>query len=400
MVEHVTLTKLRPTQTDLYDVCDSPRLVDQGYLDELGVGVKPSKELVQEMRRGSEVFAHRCKHQSLAPKPSCVLQDISLEEPLKTHRYTCKCPVDVLEVNPLVGCNVNCLYCLVTNGDHSAPKDVYQNYGKYLRRQLAENGGADHCYFFAAKTEPFQEATLQTGIAHDVLREFIAYFQSNPASRSTIYVLSKAGKEELQYSHGGDTILDLMKALSDRLTYAVSLSLMPPELYPMLEPRAASNEARLEASVMCQKAGVWGHEAVVQPILPTYLTDATMDELVAKLKKANIAKFKPELLTVSPQNLAWIGEMVRHIDKDMAKQLYEVYLGPDNINNVKHNDRMAPDREFARKAMLELKKHADDYGIKMTLCHWVRSELDISVRELPPHVRENTLKKSWVCKPV
>jgi ferredoxin-thioredoxin reductase catalytic subunit len=88
----------------------------------------------------------------------------------------------------------------------------------------------------------------------------------------------------------------------------------------------------------------------------------------------------------------------------MEKKLYELYIAPENMNNVKHRARLAPDRMFTRKAMLKLKNRADKYGLSMTLCHWVRSELDITPAEVPVTLRknriENKLIKIGVCKPV
>jgi len=364
------------------------------------VRVKFSQETLCELKRGSAAYLKRYEDKSMVAEPSYILEDISLDEPLKAHRYTNRCPVDILEVNPMKGCNVNCLYCLVRAGVHSGSKIVYQNYGTYLRHKLEEENGLDHYYYFSAKTEPFQEATLQTGIAHDILKEFITYFKKNPRSKSKVFIISKAGTEELLYKNNGDTILDLMRELSGNLIYDTSVSVMPPELYPILEPRAASNEDRLEAAMMCQENKISAHWALVQPIIPSYFTDEIMDDLLEKLKKANIERFKPEFLTLSTENLASIGQLIGHFDKDLEKNIYELYLAPDNMNNVKHNSRLAPEREFSRKAMLKLKEHADKYGISITLCNWLRRDLDITQTEIPIIVRKNWNKEMEICKPV
>ena len=175
--------------------------------------------------------------------------------------------------------------------------------------------------------------------------------------------------------------------------------MMPPELYPILEPRAATIEERLEATIICQEHQIHAHEAVIQPIIPTYLSEDTIRNLFMKLKNANILKIKPEFLTLTIQNLAWIGEIIRHTDKSMAKELYELYIAPENINNFKHKFRIAPDREFTRKAILNLKKYADEYELIMTICHWVRNELNISDKEVPLTVAiESWDVKPWGCK--
>ena len=299
----------------------------------------------------------------------------------------------------MVGCAANCLYCLVTGGDHSGPHIAYKNYAHYLRHKLDSENGVDHFYYFAPKTEPFQECTLRTGIAHGVLREFIQYFKKNPRSQSKVFIISKAGKDELCYKHNGDTILDLLKELSGKVTYDTSISVMPAQLYPVLEPKAVTNESRLQAARLCQEHGISARWALVQPIILPF-TDEAMDQLLKKLKDAQIEVFKPEFLTVSIENLAWIAQLAGHFNKNMEKALYELYINPDNMNNMKHKARLAPNREFSRKTLMRLKEHADQHGLRMTLCHWVRSELNIAETEVPMITRENWHMKIGVCKPV
>jgi DNA repair photolyase len=401
MSNQIELKQLRKSENRLYDLHDfKPKIVDEVYFKDLNVKVKPTMEILQELKNGSSVFIKKFKDKSLLPESSCQLKDISLNEPLKSHRYTSKCPIDILEIDPMVGCNANCLYCLVTDGEHAASKIVYKNYSQFLKRKLEDGNGTDHYYYFAPKTEPFQEATLQTGVAHGILKEFITYFKHNPRSKSKLFIISKAGKEELKYKHNGDTIIDLLRELSGKVTFDTSISVLLPELYPILEPRVASNEARLEASLMCQEFKIPANEALVQPIMPVYFTDEVMIDMLKKLKKANIKNFKPEFLTLSTQNLAWIGELVGHIDKKMSKEIFELYIAPENVTNIKHRNRMAPHREYARDAMLRLKKHADEFGLTMTLCHWVRDELNITPLEIPHVSRDNWSGLSLVCKPV
>jgi DNA repair photolyase len=384
MTELISLKSLRGNKSKLYDLRGfDPRIIDLSYLKELNAEVKPSEETLQELERGSSVFVKRYNEKSLVSELSYVSQDIPLEKPLEFHRYTSKCPTDVLQVDPMTGCGVNCLYCLVTGGDHSKPKIVYRNYRAYLRRNLEEENGKAYVYYFAPQTEPLQEATLQTGIAHDIFREYITYFKKNPKSESKLFMISKAGKEELLYKNNGNSILDLMGELSSHLEYNPSISVMPPELYDVLEPRAASVENRLKAANLCQERGILVKSAIVQPIIPPYLTEETMDDLFKKLKSANISSFKPEFLTLSTENLAWIGQLIGYYDKGMEKELYDLYTAPENRSNIKHRRRLAPTRKFSHKAMINLKKGADKYGMKTNICNWVRSELNISSEEVP-----------------
>ena len=155
MLDNFNLNKLRESDTKVsYMDGFSPMMINETYLRELGVGVQPSQETLSELRRGSSAFLNRYEDKSMVTDSSFSLKDISFDEPLKTHRYTNKCPIDVLEVDPMVGCNLNCLYCLVRAGDHSAPKTVYENYGSYLRTKLEENG-LNHYYYFSANNIAF-----------------------------------------------------------------------------------------------------------------------------------------------------------------------------------------------------------------------------------------------------
>ena len=107
MLEHGKLNKLKRNESKLYDLQGfTPKIINESYLKELGVGVTPSKETLQDLQRGSSVLVKKYQNRSLLSKPSFLLRDISLDEPLKAHRYTSKCPVDVLEVDPMVGCNI------------------------------------------------------------------------------------------------------------------------------------------------------------------------------------------------------------------------------------------------------------------------------------------------------
>lgn len=405
MISNSKSYKSKVGENKLYELRGfSPAIVDKAYLKELKVKVRPLEETLHEMKKGSSLFIKKYKNKALVAEPSWDFKKISFEEPLKTHRYTSRCPVDILDVDPMVGCSVNCLYCLATDGDHSARKIVYENFGAYLRQKLNDENEMAHYYYYAPKTEPFQEPTLKTGVAHDILREFVAYFKKNPKSKSKLFILSKAGKDELGYKNKGESVLNLMEELSSHLIYDISLSIMPDELYPIFEPRASSNDSRLEAAVICRENNIDVNWAVVQPILLPFLTDKAIDNLLKKIKKTKIKGIKPEFLTLSVRNLSWLGQFIGYYDKSMEKTFYESYIAPENINNVKHRHRVAPDRMDARRSLLKLKDFTDKYGLGMNICHWVRSELNITPSEVPLDLRENLLSAQAEriphCKPV
>ena len=52
---------------------------------------------------------------------------------------------------------------------------------------------------------------MQTGIAHRVLKEFIAHYEKHPDSKARLFIASKAGYRQLMYEYEGETILDLFE---------------------------------------------------------------------------------------------------------------------------------------------------------------------------------------------
>ena len=136
----------------------------------------------------------------------------------------------------------------------SAPEKKKEIEAKIV--ELSRGKNWNHYYYFSPKTEAFQEPTLQTGIAHRILREFIAHFKEYPDSNARLFIASKAGaKHLLVKDEQGSTILDLLEQLKDRCQFNTSVSIMPTEFRNLLEPYAAPIEERLKAVKMCQERG-------------------------------------------------------------------------------------------------------------------------------------------------
>jgi len=360
-----------------------PDMVNQDYLDQLGVSVLPSVETLAGLMAGSRFFEERLGNGKLVPRPQVELAEIDLNSNFEIHNYTGACPVLTYEINPVQGCNVGCLYCLVTDGVHEQELKAYTNYHLLVRRILKEKNGERHYYYYSPKTEAFQEPTLQTGIAHNILREFIAHFKENPKSLARIFIASKAGIKQLMVKHEGESILDLFIQLKDRMQFNTSLSIMPDYLRDALEPYAAPIAERLEAVKACQANGVMSNSALVQPIVAPYLTDENMRDFFAKLKAAGIINFKPEFLTACMENLAMIGQLQGYYDKGMEKTLYEYYISPENSDHKKQRGRTAPNRDLSRQYFERLMNIAAEYGITTSVCYWVRGQLKISTKMVP-----------------
>lgn len=241
----------------------------------------------------------------------------------------------------------------------------------------------EHYYYFSPKTEAFQEATLFTGIAHRILREFIDHYRRNPESKARLFIASKAGARHLRCEYEGESILDLFSRLGNKMQFNTSVSIMPDALRVLLEPCAAPIGERLAAVKLCREAGIPANSALVQPIFPPCLTDSEIRRFFDALREAGIINYKPEFLTVGMENLAMLGQYLGFFDKDLERQLYEDYLLPSNEDHRKQRSRTAPDRKRSLEDIRRMMAYTDSIDMSTSICYWVRMQLGISEETIP-----------------
>ncbi len=355
----------------------------------LGVGVEPSEETLEALRRGSEVFERRFREHLLIPRQRFCLENIAPASVTpEIHNYTGRCPTLTYEINPVRGCTVGCQYCLVSDGVHEQELVAYDNYHLYVRRLLEEHNGpgsdnARHYYYFSPKTEAFQEATLYTGIAHRILREFIEHFRRCPHSNARLFIASKAGAKHLQIADGGETVLDLFARLKGRMQFNTSVSIMPDAFRDILEPYAAPLSERLEAVRLCSERGVAADSALVQPIITPWLTREHIGSFFGALRGAGIINYKPEFLTACVENLSMLGQYLGWFDKGLERQLYEDYLMPSNESHRKQRARIAPDKARSLGYLKAMMECTDRLSMSVSICYWVRKQLGIEESQIP-----------------
>ena len=371
-----------------------PQIVDELYLKRLGVHAEPSEGTLEALRNGSLVFARRFHDRLLLPRPRYSLADIDPGAIQKeVHNYTGHCPALTWEVNPVRGCGVGCQYCLVSDGVHEQELTAWNNYHLYVRRLLEEqngpkSGNGRHYYYFSPKTEAFQEATLLTGIAHRILREFIAHFERFPESQARLFIASKAGAKHLMIEDGGESILDLFSRLRDRMQFNTSVSIMPDAFRDILEPYAAPLSERMAAVGLCREAGIPANSALVQPIVTPWLSEEHTEAFFNDLHANGIINYKPEFLTACPENLAMLGQYLGAFDKDLERQLYDDYLMPSNAGHRKQRGRIAPDKGRSVECLRRMMRYTDTLGMSVSICYWVRRQLGIG-EDLIPLVNRN-----------
>ena len=257
---------------------------------------------------------------------------------------------------------------------------------KDIERQivaLSRGKNWNHYYYFTPKTEALQEPTLYTGIAHRILREFIAHFKKYPNSNARLFIASKAGTKHLLVKNEGETILDLFEQLKDKMQFNTSVSIMPKAFRDLLEPYAAPIEERLAAVKMCQERGIQANSALVQPIFVPYLTDEHIKEFFDMLHDAGIVNYKPEFLTACMENLAQLGQWLGHFDKNMERNLYMDYISPKNADHRKQRGRTAPNRALSIENIQRLMKYTETIGMSTSICFWVRSQLKVPTSIIP-----------------
>jgi DNA repair photolyase len=384
------LSAIYSRDPDVYNIPNFvPAIVDRAYLKNLGVTTEPVDETMEGLRIGSENFIKRLEAKTVIPTTNVEIQLIDVHSELEIHNYTSRCPTLTYEVSPVKGCFVGCLYCLVTDGVHEQKLIAYDNYDELVYNHISAHKDHEHYYYFSPKTEAFQEATLQTGIAHKILRAFIRHFDEYPASKCRVFIASKAGvKHLLVPDETGETILDLFKKLRGKMQFNTSLSIMPDAVRAIVEPYSATTADRMAAVRLCQENGILSNSALVQPIFPSFLTKKLTAEFFQMLKDNHIINFKPEFLTVCMENLAWIGQLMGQQDKELERALYEFYLAPENRDHKKQRGRTAPNRAWCLDTIRDLMIEAKTYGISTSICYWVRNEINIP-EEMIPLINEN-----------
>jgi DNA repair photolyase len=360
-----------------------PRIVDRAYLSELGVLLVPAEATLAGLVRGSQLLERRLALGKLAPRPRVLLTQTDPGGRLEIHNYTGACPTLTYEINPVSGCHVGCLYCLVTDGSHEQELTVLTNYAELVSRALEERHAERHFFYFSPKTEAFQEPTLQTGVAHQILLAFIDHYERHPGSLARLFIASKAGVRQLEFEYRGASILSLLEQLAPRMQFNTSVSLMPDCLRRLLEPNAPPLEERLAAVQLCQAHGIFARSALVQPVVTPFFDAASVGFLFAQLARAGIINFKPELLTVNPECLAVLGQIIGYTDRDAERGLYEAYLAPSNARHKKQRERIAPERAISLAVVERMLREGDRHGMTASICYWVRESLGISESVIP-----------------
>lgn len=354
----------------------APTKIDKNLLVSLGLDYAISENVASQLLQGSEWFSGLFTNKNLMPENHYVESLTNIDEELEIHNYTNICPTNVLEVSPSSGsCSIACQYCLVTDGNHVKPITVYTNYAERLNTSLERNHNKATFYYFSPKTEAFSEPHLFNGLAHDIFRTFIRHFDKYPDSAVRVFIATKVGVRHLQVSHKGNTLLELMARIASKIQINGSIGIMPQYLRDVLEPNAATVEERLEALVQCRELGMFAESVLCQPLILPYLTEDNVQGYCGQLAKAGVNNIKPEFLTTEIRNLVVLAQYINHFDPQLIGKFFQPYLAEDNQNHIKQRSRLAPDRAVSIEKLKMIRDIAEENGITISICNWVKREL-------------------------
>jgi len=365
------------THPTCYDIENfAPVVIDKNLLRRVKVDYDILPQIERELVEGSVWYRRLFEARALNPLELYYESETDVEEELLIHNYTGICPTNVMEVSPSSGsCSVGCQYCLVTNGKHVERITVLRNYAERLTNSLLRNREKRIFYYFSPKTEAFSDPLLYSGIAHDILRSFIRHFDKYPDSNIRLFIATKAGSRHFDIKHKGESVIDLISKFAPYVQVNGSIGIMPQYLRNILEPNAAEINERLYLLCNLREKGVWAKSLLCQPLFLPYLTEKSIGEFMKTLYAAGVRNIKPEFFTAEIRNIVLIAQYINHFDRDKLGEFLYPYLSGSNQDHIKQNSRLAPAKEACIDKLSLICAAAEENGITVSICNWVKREL-------------------------
>lgn len=256
---------------------------------------------------------------------------------LAPHGNSLVCPRNILEITPVVGCHLNCRYCLVC-AQKTMQKTVlvYDNYAEWLKKQFAKHRkgkGTGNLYYLSPRTEFLSPYLVRMGISQDILSVFVSHVKQDIRQYGrcldTMLIITKGGIQDLiAPGPTGENVLELMKQIPNNLQVNTSITPLGPDkqLRSTLEPGARSVEDRLALMDKLQSEGILAQGALTEPLLFPFAYDASF---YALLRRHGIKRVALDFLTSTYENLAVVFQMIGWYDRKAEKDLWEAYLTTD-----------------------------------------------------------------------
>jgi DNA repair photolyase len=186
-------------------------------------------------------------------------------------------------VNPYQGCEHGCIYCYarpshayldLSPGVDFETKLTYKiNAAALLERELARPGYSCSSITLGANTDPYQPVEKTLGITRAVL-------QVLQRCRHPVAIITKGAL----VTRDIDILAEM--AADNLCSVAVSITTLDAGLKRLMEPRAASYQARLAAMESLSAAGV-PVSLLFAPVIPA-LNDSDMESIMAQARDAGV----------------------------------------------------------------------------------------------------------------
>jgi hypothetical protein len=88
-----------------------------------------------------------------------------------------------------------------------------------------------------------------------------------------------------------------------------------------------------------------------------------------------IKNIKPEFLTTEVKNLVLFAQYINYFDPEKIGEFFYPYLHAENQNHIKQRSRLAPDKTVCVERLAKIREIAQDNGITISICNWVKREL-------------------------
>jgi DNA repair photolyase len=248
-------------------------------------------------------------------------------------------------VNPYQGCEHGCIYCF------ARPSHSYWNLGpgldfetrifhkpglaRLLDRELSASGYVCKPINLGANTDPYQPAEREHGTTREILEVLLAH-------RHPVTIVTK-----------GALILrdlDLLTELARQRLVAVHVSLttLDDELKRVLEPRAASPEARLRVIRRLEDAGV-PVGVLLAPMIPA-LNDHEMERLLEAAADNGAGRAAFMLLRLPHELGALFEQWLREHYPARADRVLNLLreLRGGRLNDPRFGHRMRGEGPYAR----------------------------------------------------
>lgn len=371
--------------------------IDADFLKSLGVEYPISEKVNEELILGSKWYHTLFRNKTLTPEKRYESVLCDPEEELEIHNYTGICPTNVLEVSPSDGsCAAGCQYCLVTDGKHVKGIRLFSNYVDKLALSLERNKDKKIFYYFSPKTEAFSETHLFNGMAHNIMRAFVKHFKKYPDSNIRIFIASKGGMDHFSVKHEGEDIFDIMEQIPDKIQINGSVGIMPQYLRDILEPNVASIDDRMNVLKEARRRGIWAESVLCQPLYLPYLNRENITMYMKTLADAGVRNIKPEFFTAEIRNLVLVAQYINYYDPEKIGEFFYPYLKEENLNHVKQRSRLAPDRHVCAEKLALIKDIANEYGINISICNWVKREVG-GVAEWVKGIDKHSAERGYRC---